>query len=215
MPTEPHSPPLPEVVSPEAPPSLGRLLSLWLTLGFQSFGGGVATLTLIRRAFVEQHRWLTEAEFTRDWALCQIAPGINLLALTILIGRKLAGAGGVLVALLGLLLPSVSLTILITACYARFHDRAVVQAALRAVIPATVGLGAVTSWNMARPLLQESRREGRFNFGVSLALLIGAGLAAAAGHLPVLLVLCAAGGLEALACWLRSRRKTEEERAAR
>jgi len=37
---------------------------------------------------VEERGWVEEEEFARFWALCQIAPGINLIALTILIGEK-------------------------------------------------------------------------------------------------------------------------------
>lgn len=114
-------------------------------LGFQAFGGGATTLTLIRRNVVEQQGWLSEAEFTRDWALVQIVPGINLLGLTILIGRRVAGAKGVALALLGLLLLSVTLTILLTALYERIQHLEVVRAALRGVIPATVGLGLLTT----------------------------------------------------------------------
>ena len=82
-------------------PSLGLIFRVWFTLGIQSFGGGTATLALIQRAIVEKHRWITMEEFTRFWALCQIAPGINLFALTLLIGRKAGGALGVLVAVTG------------------------------------------------------------------------------------------------------------------
>src|SRR2546430_326505 len=48
-------------VSP--PPPAARFLRVWLGLGLQSFGGGPATLTLIRRAAVAQYGWLTEADF--------------------------------------------------------------------------------------------------------------------------------------------------------
>jgi chromate transport protein ChrA len=79
----------------------------------------------------------------------QIAPGINLLGLTILIGRGVAGVPGVL-ALLGLLLPSVTHPTANGALRAR-PALEVVQAALRGVVPATVGLGLLTTVQMTRP----------------------------------------------------------------
>ena len=82
-------------------PSLWLFLWIWLSLGSQSFGGGTATLALIRREVVERREWMDDSEFVRDWALCQIAPGINLLGLTILIGRRLRGFPGVVLAQLG------------------------------------------------------------------------------------------------------------------
>lgn len=186
-------------LSPGVPPSLWLLLRVWLLVGAQSFGGGAATLYLIRRAVVEEHGWLSEVQFTHDWALCQLAPGINLLGLTILIGRRLAGAPGIAVALLGLLLPSVAITILATAFYARVRDAEVVRAALRGVVPATVGLGVLMALQMARPLLEESRGEGRGSLLLSGTLLVGSVLTATLWQPPIVLILCAAGGIGAAA----------------
>src|SRR5690349_20786063 len=135
------------------------LFRIWTGIGLQSFGGGSATLALIRREAVEQNSWLTSAEFTRYWGICQIAPGINILGITILIGWRVAGALGATAALFGLLLPSVSITIALTAFYASIRDLPVIQSALRGVVPATCGLGLQMAWRMARPPIEESQRE--------------------------------------------------------
>jgi chromate transporter len=203
------------IPAPAAPasshPSPGRLLIVWLALGAQSFGGGTATLALIRREVVERRAWLTDEEFVRDWALCQIAPGINLLALTILIGRRLAGIQGIAAALLGLLLPSVLITVLMTAFYARVREAPWMQAALRGVLPATVGLGLATAIHMARPLLSASRREGGGNLVWSLLLLAGSGLLVTLGRLPVVAVLCIAGAVSAVLHWRQTVRASGED----
>lgn len=193
-------------MTPEHPPPSSReLFRVWLSLGLQSFGGGAATLALIRRAAVDTHGWVTEAEFARFWSLVQIAPGINLLALTILIGRRTAGAQGIAPALAGLLLPSAGVTVLLTASYQRIQDAAPVRDALHGIIPATVGLGLVTAWQIARPPLLESRRAGRGSFGVSLGLLLAGAGAAQWAHLPVLVILLGAGTVGAAWGWGRRR----------
>jgi chromate transporter len=184
----------------EAPPAW-LLLRVWLGLGVQSFGGGTATQLLIYRAFVERRSWLTPEEFTSNWAIVQATPGINLLALTILIGWKLRGGLGVALSLLGLLLPSVSITVLMTALYAGVRDEPLVRAALRGIVPATVGLGLVMSYRLVRPILAASRREGRTSLLISVALLAGSAAAVAFAGAPVVLVLCAAGAAAALAGW--------------
>ena len=97
-----------------APPASWFLLRVWLLLSLQSFGGGGATLTLLRRTVVERHGWVSEADFTRDWAICQVCPGINLLCMTILLGRRIAGARGIFLCLVGLLVPSVAATVAMT-----------------------------------------------------------------------------------------------------
>ncbi|MGI4788394.1 MAG: chromate transporter [Janthinobacterium lividum] len=189
----------------DTPPSAWRLLRVWLALSFQSFGGGTATLALIRRAAVESEGWVTQAEFGRFWGLVQLAPGINLLALTILIGRRAAGVPGMVLALLGLLLPSVVVTILLTAGYSHVQHVAWVQAALRGIIPAVVGLGLVTVWQIAQPLLSGSRRAGTASLLCSLLVLLGSALIAWRGHLPVLAILIAGGVICAAENWRRTR----------
>ena len=179
-------------------PSHWLFFRAWFVLSLQSFGGGPATLTLIRRAMVDRHAWVSENEFSRYWALVQIAPGINLLALTILIGRRVSGAWGIVIALMGLLLPSVVLTVLITIYYAKIRRSAVVQAALAGILPATVGLGLVTALVMARPLLAAGRHEGVGSLWPGILLLGGSGLAVAVWRLPVILVLFSAGALGAI-----------------
>jgi chromate transporter len=186
------------------PPNLFRLFQIWLSLGVQSFGGGAATLALIRREMVERRSWITDAQFVRDWALCQVTPGINLLGLTILIGRRLGGIPGIFVSLLGLLLPSCSVTILLTACYAHVQASHAVQAAVRGVVPATAGVGLVTAAQMARPLLAAARRDGRLTLIGGWCLLIGSGLGAAVGRWQVVAILMGAGAAGAAIQELRA-----------
>ncbi len=187
--------------------SLWSLLRIWFFLGVQSFGGGMATLYLIRRAAVDRYRWLTAEEFSRDWALCQAAPGINLLCMTILVGRQVAGLPGAVVAMVGLLLPSVSITIVMIALYADLRNLPVVQAALHGIVPATVGLGLLLTYNMARPLVNASRHESRRSLAVSVIILVGSALAVVVWELPVLLVLISAGLLGALSMWQHAAQK--------
>jgi chromate transporter len=208
---------MPEVSVPEcaetsapaapAPVSPWRQLRIWLNIGIQSFGGGAATLYLIRREVVERRGWLSDHEYARYWGICQIAPGINILGLVILIGWQVSGAAGVALALAGLLLPSAAITILLTALYSRIEQVALVQAALHGVVPATVGLGLLLAVGMLRPLLSASRREGRASLTVALALLGGSILAVALTSAPVVAVLWGSGGLAALANWRRVARK--------
>jgi chromate transporter len=179
-------------------PSLRQLFWIWLSLGAQSFGGGTATLALIRREVVERQLWMDDSEFVRDWALCQIAPGINLLGLTILIGKRMRGVPGVALALAGLLIPSTAITVVITAFYAHFRDNIEVQAALHGIIPATVGVGFLTAFKMAWPLIIDSRRQGLAPLLVAIGLLLGSALTIALFGVPVVLVLLAAGALGGL-----------------
>jgi chromate transporter len=91
----------------------------------------------------------------------------------------------------------------LTAMYSRIEHVALVQAALRGVVPATVGLGLLLAVGMLRPLLSASRKEGRASLAVALALLGGSALVVALTSAPVVAVLWGTGGLAALANWQR------------
>ena len=193
------SPPNETATSPPPTVSPLRFFVIWLLLGAQSFGGGAVSLALIRRASVETYGWLTEAEFVRDWALVQLAPGINLLGLIVLIGRRWGGMQGIALALAGLLLPSAAVTVLMTALYAQAASQPLVQAALHGILPATVGLGLATAYQIARPLVRQSAREGRASLALSVALVATCALVAACwSRLPVFVILCGSGAIFAL-----------------
>lgn len=181
------------------------LFRVWFLLGLQSFGGGGATLTLIRREVIQHRKWLTEETFTQDWALCQLAPGINLTALAILVGRRLGGMGGSVLCVLGLLLPSATATVLLTASYAQVRDAATTQAMLRAIVPASVGLGLLSSVQMLRSLLTASQKESVGSALFSVLLVAGSAAAALLTRLPVVLILLGAGVLSGLFQGVRRR----------
>ena len=182
-------------------PSTWLILRVWFGLGLQSFGGGTATLYLIRRAVVEHYGWLSDDEFTRSWAVCQIAPGINLIGLTILIGWRLARVRGLLLALLGLLGPSVSITVLMTALYTRVQGLGLVQAGVRGIIPAAAGLGLLLAQQMARPLLRDSRQEGYASLAVSIVLLLSSMVVASLTAVSIIWVIWGAGVVGAVTHW--------------
>lgn len=153
-------------------PAYWPFLRVWLSIGAQSFGGGPSTLALMRRKVVEQEQWATYEQFTRDWALCQICPGINLLGMCVLIGRKMLGTTGMLLAVLGLLLPSVVITVLLSACFRFAYKTDMLQAAVRGAIPATVGIGWLTCLHMGRGVMASAHKRGRAEIILTTLLLL-------------------------------------------
>lgn len=170
---------------------LWTLFTTFLTLGIQSFGGGSSTLIMVHQACIK-NGWMDEDEFVRTYALVQIAPGINLVKLTILIGKKLRGWLGLASATAGLLLPSASVTVLMTAGYTIIRDLPVVKSALRGILPATIGLGLAMSIQMAQPLVTRAHREGPVRLGANLSILTASALLLGlAGASPVVVMLAA------------------------
>ncbi|TNI27156.1 chromate efflux transporter [Aeromonas veronii] len=85
---------------------MGQVFIQFLWLGCISFGGPAAHIGYFQRTFVQRLGWLTQAEFARLLALCQLLPGPASSQLGFAIGRHRAGLGGALSAFVGFTLPS-------------------------------------------------------------------------------------------------------------
>lgn len=176
-------------------PGTWQLFSIWARIGLQSFGGGASTTLLIQRVFIEKRGWLSMEEFLHLWNLCLLTPGINLLALTILLGKKLGGIPGIIASLAGLLLPSATITCLLAALFVQIEQEAAVQAVLRGVVPATGGVMLLVGLNFARPLIQKAAKSGRRAVLLGSALVIASALAIILLKLSVIIVVLASLGL--------------------
>ncbi len=179
-------------------PTKWQLFRIWASIGLQSFGGGASTTLLIQRAFIEKHKWLSMEEFMNLWNLCILTPGINLVALTVLMGRKLGGKWGIVVSLAGMLLPSAMITCLLAAAFKQIEHVAAVQAVLRGVIPATGGIMLLVGLNFALPLIRRGYKEGLLYLLASSVLIIACALAVILLKLSVIVVILCAAFLGAL-----------------
>lgn len=120
-------------------PTLISLLLIYGQLSLLAFGGGNTVLPEMQRQVVEVQHWMSAREFVSLYALAQAAPGPNLLVAS-LIGWRVAGLSGALVATLGICVPAGILTYFVAAAWQRFREarwRIVVQAA---ITPVTAGL---------------------------------------------------------------------------
>ncbi len=179
-------------------PTTWKLFRLWAAIGLQSFGGGASTTFLIQRTFTEKYTWLSMEDITRFWSLCILTPGINLVALTVLIGRKLGGSWGIAASLAGLLLPSAIITCLLTALFTQIEHIAAVQAILRGVVPATGALMLLVGLNFALPIFRRSYKDGIFYLTGSIVVMIACFLAVIFLKLSVVVVILGAVLLGAL-----------------
>lgn len=135
--------PLPEEAADPATrpvPRLRDLFVVWLRIGAFSFGGGASTLFLMRREFVQTHRWMTGAEYNTAYALSKLVPGTNIIAQSILMGQMIAGLRGGFVSVAGLLAPAVLVTSVMAAFITQVQGNDIARAMLAGVVPAAGGL---------------------------------------------------------------------------
>jgi chromate transporter len=120
--------------------SILYLYWLFLKIGLLTFGGGYAMIPLFQTELVTRHGLLTATQFADFVALAQMTPGPVGLNAATYIGQQQAGIAGAIAATLGVTTPSLTIGILIAVFLHRFEKSAVIQAALRGIRPATLGL---------------------------------------------------------------------------
>ena len=132
---------------------LGLLITLaaiCLRMGSVTFGGGLVMVPLIESEVVDTHHWLTHQEFADATALGQITPGPVLITATF-VGYRVAGTLGALVATISIFLPAFLMTIAAASSLRRFRNNEQVQAFLRGIAPAVVGLLVAAALRSAAP----------------------------------------------------------------
>jgi len=118
--------------------TLATLGALFAELSMLAVGGANALVPEMQRRVAAQG-WMGPSEFAALFALAQAAPGPNMLVVT-LVGWRVAGLWGALVATGGFVVPSGVLTYGVARLWQRFREaqwRRVVQAG---ITPVTVGL---------------------------------------------------------------------------
>jgi chromate transporter len=126
--------------------SLWAIFIAFFRLGCTSFGGGTAGW--IYREMVQRRRWVDEQLFLADMALTQPLPGSNGINMAILMGRRLKGGVGAVVAPAAMLVGPLAIILAIGAVYGRVGDHPVVHAVLDGVAAAVVGLSFATGLNV-------------------------------------------------------------------
>jgi chromate transporter len=123
------------------------LFSQYLLLSLMSVGGAISTTAEMHRYLVEQHHWLTPAQFNDAIAIAQAAPGPNVLFVALMgwnvginAGSWAAAVGGVLVTMTGIMLPSTTLTYLAAQWMHHNRERRAVRAFKQGMAPVVIGL---------------------------------------------------------------------------
>lgn len=124
----------------------------YLTLSLMSIGGAISTTAEMHRFLVEQHHWLTQTQFNDSIAIAQAAPGPNVLFVALMgwnvglnAGSMAAALLGVLVTMVGILLPSTTLTYLAARWSHQNRDLRAVRAFKQGMAPVVIALLLSTS----------------------------------------------------------------------
>ena len=128
----------------------------YLVLSLLSVGGAITTAPDMHRYLVQERAWLTDPQFSASIAIAQAAPGPNVLFVALLGWNVGLNAGGLPLALLGLvlcmlaiLLPSSTLTYAAARWGHENRDLRAVRAFKQGMAPVVVALLVATGWILA------------------------------------------------------------------
>lgn len=124
-------------------------VSLFLSffkIGLFGFGGGYAMLSLIQHEVVETHQWISVSDFTDIVAISQTTPGPIAFNTATYIGYTATGSvWGSAVCTLAVSMPSIILMTLVCRFFFIFRHNVYVDAALKGLKPAVIGLIAAAA----------------------------------------------------------------------
>ncbi|MBR1766728.1 MAG: chromate transporter [Bacteroidales bacterium] len=127
-----------------------ELFATFFKIGAFTIGGGYAMIPLIQREVVERHGWMTDEDFLDALAVAQTMPGILAANIASLVGQRLRGTRGALVAVGANILMPILLILIIAIAFRHFRDLPAVRHAFLALRPAVVALIAAPVFNLAR-----------------------------------------------------------------
>ncbi|MEY4765158.1 MAG: hypothetical protein RI907_1831 [Pseudomonadota bacterium] len=124
------------------------LFAQFLPLSLMAVGGAITLVPDMHQRLVVEHQLLTDTDFTGAIALAQAAPGPNVLFVA-LMGWYGAGLGGAMASMIGVMLPSTTVTLLLSRWVAARRDWLSVQAFQQGLVPVTLGLLVATGLLLA------------------------------------------------------------------
>ncbi|MDO5538825.1 MAG: chromate transporter [Eubacteriales bacterium] len=110
---------------------LWTLFRSMFVLSACTFGGGFVIVSLMKKRYVEELKWLEEDEMLDVTAITQSAPGPLPVNASVIIGYRISGIAGSLTAVSGTILPPMIIISIISMFYEQFRTNPYIAVALQ------------------------------------------------------------------------------------
>ena len=165
---------------------LWTLFTSMLYISAFTFGGGFVIVTFMKKKFVDDLHWINEDEMLDMTALAQSAPGAIAVNAAILVGRRVAGFTGMIMSVLGTIIPPITILAVISLFYKAFATNPWVAAVLGGMQAGVAAVICDVVWNLGAKVVKEKS-------AMSIAIMAGAFIATAFFKVNVIvIILCAA-----------------------
>ena len=134
---------------------LWRMFTIFFRIGAFTIGGGYAMLPLIEREVVENEQWVTREEIIDVFAVSQSLPGVIAINSSMFIGYKIAGIPGLIMASLGVILPSFLSILAIAFVLIKIRDNIYISKAFTGIRSGVTALIALTAIKLGQATIKD------------------------------------------------------------
>ncbi len=186
------------------PASRGKILwtlfSGMFSISAFTFGGGFVIISLMKEKFSTKLGWIDENEILDLTAIAQTAPGPIAVNAAILVGWRMAGFAGMLAAVLGTILPPVTILLLLSTCYELFAQNRYVALMLKGMQAGVAAVILDVVWGLGSKVIGSRS-------ALHIAMMAAAFIAAYCFKVNVILIILAAVVISIIATLITQRRR--------
>lgn len=182
--------------------TLWQLFKATFLLSAFTFGGGFVIVSLMKKKFVEELQWLEEEEMLDITAIAQSSPGPIPINASVILGYRMYGVVGSLVAILGTALPPMIIISVISLFYAQFRSNRIIAIALQVMRAGVAAVIFDVVINLAKNVIATKR-----TLYILLMVTAFVGKVILGVDAMIVILCCLVVGLLDLAMELRSNRK--------
>lgn len=137
---------------------LWQLFTSTFMLSACTFGGGFVIVSLMKKKFVEELGWLEENEMLDITAIAQSSPGPIPINASVILGYRMQGIPGSLVAVLGTAIPPIIIISIIAYFYDAFRQNEVIALALLVMRAGVAAVIFDVVINLAKNIIKTGNR---------------------------------------------------------
>lgn len=187
---------------------LWQLFKATFLLSAFTFGGGFVIVSLMKKKFVEELGWLEEDEMLDITAIAQSSPGPIPINASVILGYRMCGLPGTLVAILGTALPPMIIISVISMFYVQFRSNPIIALALQVMRAGVAAVIFDVVINLAKNVIKTRRT---MYIGLMIAAFVVRAILGV--EATVLILVCLGVGLVDVAVQTRSKKANTEVQA--
>ena len=183
-----------------------KLFTTCFLISACTFGGGMVIMSILQKKFVEELKWIDSDEMMDLIAIAQSSPGVMAVNSSIIIGYRVGGTLGAFVTMVGTILPPMIILSVISVFYKEFRDNRIVALLLKGMQAGVAAVIIHVTITMCQNVLKDKKI-------TSLAMLIGAAVAAIVFNVDIILLIVVCGVIGGVLFFIEDRREKTKAQA--